>query len=223
MQEEKKTDIQDMSRQSTPAQISWTDYSKSRKIFKKKWPSIWRLPIVTDPFRLISNHPKSVLDVGATERLWESVIKERWPGTDYRSFDIDRSSIHDYYDFKDINRQFDCVICFEVLEHLAASELIPMIQRCISVCGQGGHLFFSVPNLLSDSFWQDFTHQTALSFWDLPALMHYCGLEILSGARWHRATLKRRLIRRYFLYPLFRAINKDFCQSVLMVGRKISK
>ncbi len=107
-----------------------------------------------------------------------------------------------------------------MLEHLKPNECQQMIRDCVNVSKPGKFVLFSIPNLLSDSYWMDFTHQTALSFWDLPTLMSFGGLEIVKGARWFRGTTKRRLLHKYLFYPLHRVINKDFSQSILMLGRK---
>jgi SAM-dependent methyltransferase len=214
---------QDRTTETTPAGISWVQYAHCRKQFKRRWPCVWSLGTVMSPFDIVLSNgikPGSILDIGATERVWESKIKALWPNVCYRSLDIDRTNKHDYYSFEDIDMKFDLIICFEVLEHIRPSELVNIIQQCISACKPGQYLLFSVPNLLSDSYWMDFTHQTALSFWDLPTLMSYCGLEVIDGARWFMGSMRKKVIHQYLFYVLHRILNKDFCQSVLMMGRK---
>jgi len=213
----------DRSCETTSIGIPWLQYAHYRSGFKKRWPTIWHLPIVTNPFAMLANYikqPEAVLDVGATDRVWEPAIRNLWPGACYRSLDLDRTNRHDYYSFDAVDMRFDLVLCFEVLEHLPPRELLEMIQRCISACKPGHFLAFSVPNLLADSYWMDFTHQTALSFWDLPTLMNYCGLEIVEAARWCTGSARKQFIHRHLFGLLHRALNKDYCQSILVLGKK---
>lgn len=213
----------DRSDETTSIGIPWSQYSIARKKFKQRWPSIWHLDIITNPFNEISKlskTPVEILDVGATEKVWKLRIETKWPEIQYYSLDVDRTTEHDFYDFSEVNTNFDLVICFEVLEHLKPLDCVEMIKKCTAVCKNGQYVVFSVPNLLADTYWLDFTHQTALSFWDLPTLMNLCDLELVTGARWYNGSAKKLLLNRYLLYLLFKSINKDFCHSILMIGRK---
>jgi len=111
-------------------------------------------------------------------------------------------------------------MCLEVLEHVKPPECIRIIKQCLSVCKPGGYLLFSVPNIFVPEHYLEFTHETFISYADLPALMNWSGINVLDGSRWFIEASKRRLLYRYILYPLHRAIGKDFCNSILMLGRK---
>jgi 2-polyprenyl-3-methyl-5-hydroxy-6-metoxy-1,4-benzoquinol methylase len=161
-----------------------------------------------------------VLDVGATTRVWEPTITSLWPGVQYKSLDIDRTNEHDYYDFDDVNQTFDLVALLEVLEHVAPDEVIGLLARCWSTCRPGGHIVVSVPNIYTPGYQLEFTHQTALSHWDLPGLLRLTGFDVIDGWRQFKAHWRRTLLHEYLLYPLHRSLKVDFAPSIVMLARR---
>ena len=121
----------DRSHETTPAGIPWSEFGRLRGRFTDRWPTVFHLPLVHDHFALARQHAgpvRSLLDVGATERVHEPNARAAWPDIDYRSLDLDRTNRHDYHDFDEVDRQFDLLTLLEVLEQLdgpvAASALI---------------------------------------------------------------------------------------------------
>lgn len=219
------TDVEslDRSKDTTAAGISWARFHECRRRFRGRWPTVWHLPVQHSFFstpRLRDQKIASVLDVGATTRVWEDTIRRQWTNVDYRSLDIDRTYSHEYYSFDAVDRRFDLVTLLEVLEHVSPPVALELLAQCSAVCQPGGHILVSVPNVLAPGYQLEFTHQTAYSYYDLAGLLDWVGLEVVDGWRFFPATLKRRLLHEYLCYPLHRLLKVDFCQSVVMLARK---
>jgi SAM-dependent methyltransferase len=207
----------------TAAGISWTQFHRARIEFQRRWPSVWKLPVTDELFKLVldqNERPRSVLDVGATTRVWEPTVRRHWPDAEYRSLDIDRTHTQDYYSFDDVDRTFDLVFCVEVLEHVPPNIAIELLENCARAVRPGGLVLMSVPNVLTPGAQLEFTHQTAYSHFDLPGLMSWVGLDVIDGARLCLRSRKHRLLHQYLFMPLHRAMKVDFCQCVLMLGRR---
>lgn len=213
----------DRSNDPLAAGITWLQFSICRSPFRERWPSIRSLRVVTSMFDLPVSHSipvTSLLEVGATSREWEPTVRRLWPNADYRSLDLDRTHQHDYHAFDEIDRQFDVVMCLEVLEHVAPDVAVEILRQCQLACQPGGHLLVSVPNVMTPGVQLEFTHQTAYNHHDLPALLSWVGLEIIDGARVCLAGRRYRLLHQYLVSPLHRLMKVDFCQSVIMLAKR---
>ncbi|MEE9129315.1 MAG: methyltransferase domain-containing protein [Phycisphaerales bacterium] len=207
----------------TAAGISWLQYARHRSAFRSRWPSIWDMKIITsffDDAAVHVGHIESALDVGATDRVWEPTIRRLWPGVDYRSLDIDHTNVHDYYGFAEVGGQYDLVTCFEVLEHVEAKVCLELLEGCVDACRPGGYVLVSVPNIFTPGAQLEFTHQTAFNQLDLVGLLTWVGLKVIDASRVFFGSARRRLAHQYLLAPLHRAMNVDFCRSVVALARK---
>ena len=213
----------DRTSETTAAGISWLQYARHRSAFGSRWPSIWHMKIITSFFDDAVAHVgriASVLDVGATDRVWESEIRRLWPEVDYRSLDIDHTNAHDYYSFDEVDRQFDLVTCFEVLEHVEPKICLEILKDCVDACRPAGHVLASVPNVFTPGVHLEFTHQTAFNQLDLVGLLSWMGLEVIDASRAFFGSQRRRFTHQYLLALLHRAMNVDFCRSVVALARK---
>lgn len=213
----------DRTGETTSAGISWLQFHRHRQAVRDRWPSLWDLPVVRSFFALAKAanlEPANVLDVGATDRVWEQPARDLWPGIDYRSLDIDRTNAHDYYDFSEVERPFELVMCFEVLEHVPASVGLQILSDCVRVCAPGGHVLVSVPNVAMPTHQLEFTHATAIGYRDLGALVTWSGLELRTMGRAFLGSSSRLMRHRYLLGSLHRALQLDYCASVVALGRK---
>jgi SAM-dependent methyltransferase len=212
--------LQDRTSETTAAGISWVQFHAKRRSVRDRYPSIWRLPVISDPFTWIASQTPSVrsaLDVGATSRVWEPSIRATWKDVDYRSLDIDRTLPQDYYAFDDVHGEVDLVLIFEVLEHVSPSESLSILEDCKRICRPGGYVAVSVPNILTPGAQLEFTHQTSFSMHDVGALLEWCGLEVVDIVRaWPHG---RRIAHR-LLWPLHRGLQVDYCHSILALARK---
>ncbi len=216
-------DFPDRTSETTAAGISWLQYARHRSAFRNRWPLIWHMKIITSLFDDAVAHVgriASVLDVGATDRVWEPEIRRLWPEVDYRSLDIDRTNAHDYYGFDEVDRQYDLVTCFEVLEHVEPKVCLEILEGCVGACRPGGYLLVSGPNIFTPGVQLQFPHQTAFNQLDVVGLLSWVGLKVIDASRVFFGSPRRRLTHQYLLAPLHRAMNVDFCQSVVALGGK---
>lgn len=213
----------DRSAETTSAGISWLQFHRARVAVRKRWPNLFKLPIDESPFGGLVRAgamPASVLDVGATDRVWERPIGLQWPGVQYRSFDIDRTNKHDYHSFDDVQEKFEAVVCFEVLEHVPPTTALEIVRQCVSCLAPGGWMVITVPNVYTPGVQHEFTHQTAYALMDIGGLMNWSGLEVVDASRICLAGSRFRFVHQRLLGAFHRALKVDFCQSIAIVGRK---
>lgn len=219
------TEITDRSNETTAAGIPWLAFARYRTQIRQRWPVPWDLRVANEllaPVDEAGLWPEigSVLDVGATDRLHEPDIRRRRPDVDYRSLDIDRSVPQDYHDFSEVDRTFDMVVCFEVLEHVDERTAVELVRQCASVLRPGGHLLISVPNLLVPYYQLEFTHCTAYKYDDLGALYALHGLVVDDIIRRATGSPRTRWIHRHLLGRWHRFMRTDFCSSVVCLGHR---
>jgi SAM-dependent methyltransferase len=215
--------IKDRSNETTQAGISWVQFARCRTPFVQRWPSVFRMRLVKDQYDLVTKAGlpiRSVLDVGATDRVHEAKVRATWPGVDYRSFDIDRTNQHDYHDFADVDRQFDLVTLLEVLEHVPPKVAVELLQNCVKACRPGGWLLVSVPNVFTPGLQDEWTHIASLHYMDLGGLLTWSGCEVLDGARVYTNSPRHWLVHARLLHPLHRLLAVDYAQSIAMLARK---
>lgn len=213
----------DRSNETTAAGVPWVAFSRCREQYRPTWPSVFRMRLVLDHYDLVTRPRlpvRSLLDVGATDRVHEAKARAAWPGLDYRSLDIDRTNRHDYHDFADVDRTFDLVTLLEVLEHVPQKDCIHLVKDCFRACRSGGHLLASVPNIYTPGAQEEMTHVTALHYLDLAGVLAWVGFEVVDAARVYFASRRRRLVHTKLLHPLHRLMGVDYAQSIVVLGRK---
>ncbi|MCR9245759.1 MAG: methyltransferase domain-containing protein [bacterium] len=213
----------DRSRETTAAGIPWLAFARKRDPYQQRWPSVFHMrhhPSHYDAAVAHVGDVKSVLDVGATDRVHEPRARAQWPGVDYRSLDIDRTNPHDYHDFADVDREFDLVTILEVVEHVPPDIAIDLMKQCFSVCRSGGHVLASVPNVFTPGIQSEWTHIAALHYMDIAGLVAWAGFDVVDMARVYTAGWKQRLVHAWLCHPLHRLMNVDYAQSIVVVGKK---
>lgn len=214
---------QDRTADTTAGGISWLSFAQCRERFRSRWPSVFRMPLVRDHYDPLTHaalSARSLLDVGATERVHEAKARTRFPGIDYRSFDIDRTNRHDYHDFRDVDRQFDIVTLIEVIEHLPHKDAVDLLAQCHSLCAPGGWFLASVPNVYTPGIQSEWTHVSSVHYLDLAGLLAWQGFEVMHGARVYHASKRLWLTHARLLHALHRLMAVDYAQSVVMLARK---
>jgi SAM-dependent methyltransferase len=213
----------DRSSETTAAGLPWGEFARCRAPFVERWPSVFRLRLVRDHHQIareLVREARSVLDVGATERLHEAGVRAAWPGVDYRSFDVDRTHPHDYHDFAEIDRQFDLLTLLEVLEHVQPPVAVEIVKQCFQLTRPGGHLLVSVPNVYRPGVQQEWTHVAQFPYMDLAALLSWAGFEIVDGARVFYAGTRGWLLHAKLMAPLHRFLSVDFAHAIVMLCRR---
>ncbi len=204
--------------------LSWTNIFRNRADIHEIYPDIWDLKIVRKrlPFMLtyIKDGDK-VLDIGASSRDLEMKIKKHRPQIVYKSMDIDREVVHDYYALDEIKEAFDVVFLFEVIEHLDLEEGLDMLKKIRLILKEGGYLILSTPNTFNPGrFWRDATHRVAYCYDELGGLLLGQSFKIKGMYRTYNDAFHRYLFRVYVMSPLHRYLGIDFAKSILIVAEK---
>jgi 2-polyprenyl-3-methyl-5-hydroxy-6-metoxy-1,4-benzoquinol methylase len=204
--------------------IDWTELINCRDQIHKRYPQIWDLKLVKRPSWLLKKllRPSMrILDVGASDKRMQKRVTNVYPDIRYKSMDIDRTVLHDYYSLDDIDEQFDLIILFEVIEHLELEQGVEMLSRLHELLVDGGTLIISTPNIFHPNrFWTTATHKTAYSYEELGGVMLSQGFEVLGIYRCFNASLVKYLLRLTIFYPLHRILNVDFAKSIVVLAQR---
>lgn len=204
--------------------LSWSHIFKNRADVHDLYPDIWDLKIARKRLPLMLKHIKNgdkILDVGASSRDLERRIKRHRPSIVYKSMDIDRQEVHDYYSMDQVEETFDVVFLFEVIEHLDLNEGVVLLKKIHSVLKEGGHFLLSTPNTFNPGrYWRDATHRVAYCYDELGGLLLAQGFKIKGMYRTYNDAYHRYLFRVYVMSPLHRYLGIDFAKSILVVAEK---
>ncbi|MGK0154697.1 MAG: hypothetical protein ACI9SE_001650 [Neolewinella sp.] len=213
----------DRSNETTAAGISWLEFARCRAPFQVRWPCVFNLRLDRDHYDPIARAKvpiRSVLDVGATDRLHEPKVRELWPGVDYQSLDIDRTNKHDYHDFAEVDREFDLVTLIEVVEHVPPKVAVDLMKNCFKACHSGGYVLASVPNVYAPGIQHEWTHIASLHYMDIAGLVAWSGFEVIDMSRVYFAGKRQRFLHTRILQLMHRAMGVDYAQSIVVLGRK---
>lgn len=203
--------------------IDWSKLYAARNIVKKKFPSIWRLPIVKKEMALIGRFLRPhvrVLEIGAGDRRMEKEVKRKFSEIEYKSFDIDTALHHDFYDLKSIQGEFDLIFGFELIEHMTPQDGLEMIISLKSNLSQGGVLILGTPNLYHPHrYFGDITHVTPYKYEELGALMVLGGYQVSSFYRKFNDAFIPRILRLYFFAWLHKWLSIDFANTIFVVAK----
>jgi 2-polyprenyl-3-methyl-5-hydroxy-6-metoxy-1,4-benzoquinol methylase len=205
--------------------VDWSLINKAKNLVEEQIPEpilkIAMVPDYREPLVGFLRPRMRLLDIGANDRALKSFIEQRLQfAVDYKSMDVDRTYVHDFYDLESIPGEFDAITCFEVIEHLTPGMGLDLLRHAYRLLAPKGRLFVSTPNVYHPmSFWSDSTHITPYRIRHLAGWMGTVGFIRLWGYRVCRMTWRRRY--RYWRYRgLLRLLNLDFAPGVLVVGEK---
>ena len=205
-------------------ETSWSKLFEYREQIHKMYRDIWDMKILRKRFplmvRMIGDGEK-ILDIGASNRNLEKRLKRHFPNLIYKSMDIDREQVHDFYSMEEIRETFDVVFLFEVIEHLELEEGVRLLQRSYDLLHEGGRLILTTPNIFNPSrFWRDATHRVAYCYDELGGLLLSRGFSIAAMYRTYNDVFHRYLFRVYVMAPVHRYLGIDFAKSILIVAEK---
>lgn len=206
--------------------ISWSKLFEYRDKIHQNYPEVWNLKILRKRFPLMVKNIRDgekILDVGASNRDLEGRLKRRYPNLIYKSMDVDREQVHDFYSLEDIRETFDVVFLFEVIEHLELEEGLKVIEKVYGLLNGGGRLILTTPNVFNPSrFWRDATHKVAYCYDELGGLLLAQGFRINGMYRTYNEAFHRYFFRLYVMAPLHRYLGIDFAKSILVIAEKRS-
>jgi len=206
--------------------ISWSKLFTYRDQIHGRYPEIWDLKILRKRFPLILENIRDgekILDIGASNRNLEERLKRHYPNLIYKSMDVDREQVHDFYSLEEIQETFDVVFLFEVIEHLELEEGLNVLEKVYGLLHGGGRLILTTPNVFNPSrFWRDATHKVAYCYDELGGLLLAQGFQIRAMYRTYSDAFHRYLFRLYFMAPLHRYLGVDFAKSILVIAEKKS-
>lgn len=171
-----------------------------------------------------------ILDVGAADRLLGSFLVAR--GYRGKYFSVDNNElVHDYEEFLAVRDNFQCIIMFELIEHLPLDLGVEYINHAYSLLDKNGLLMMSTPNASHPTqFWRsDVTHIRPWPAADLYGVVRQAGFqETVSIYRQYlhgtSGSLTRRCLRRLTIEPAQKIISRimdfDFAQNILLIAEK---
>lgn len=208
----------------TFTQISFNKLVYSYKEDNSPFGTNWKLPIIADFYSECRKRYKGgkVLDVGAGVSMYlKSALKIN---TDkYYSLDNDASGSFTYSSFSDIpkNEKFQFITANQVLEHLSIDDAVGFMKQIVTFLEPGGIVAITVPNILHPiRFQTTATHVSAWSFEELYGLLKDSGLKVEQISRYGKYRLTRNPIKRIIIRIVSQAYTMDWCDSIMIIGRK---
>jgi SAM-dependent methyltransferase len=206
---------------------SWSELYQHRRAAQARFgKTVFDLPLVKRVRDVLLEWVipgASVLEIGAADRRMKSLLEQRRGPVAYESLDIDPSGGHEYDDLDQVQRTYDGVFAFEVVEHLPLEEIHPWLMRIRELLRPGGWLLLSTPNTFyPPAYLRDATHRTPLCYDELAGLVSAAGLEVTHVTRVYHDPLHRRLLRQFLFGWLFRLIGIDYARQIVLAAAKTS-
>lgn len=204
-------------------EVAWSVLYRHRVEARRRLGDIWDLPIVKRYFDRITANlatDSRVLEVGAGSRGLAARLSGPFPQVAYRSMDIDRTHDHDYYDLAAITERFDAIVLVEVIEHLALSDGIDLLDRLKRLLVPGGAIILTTPNVLHPTrYWGDCTHQTFYRYDEIAGILEALGYRDVRVSRVYNAPFLQRWLRLHAGVYLHRYLDIDFAPTIVAEGR----
>lgn len=206
--------------------VDWNDVKIGRSDASRLLPSILKLPLIKNHRDLLTDlieDGQSLLDIGANNRsLLEYLKLKTGKKFFYKSYDIDKTLEHDYYDIEDINQGFDIITILEVIEHMSVNEVRYLFSKANALLNKGGTIVISTPNVYHPvRFWRDCTHITPFAYDELVGLLVASNFSHFDVYR-VKSNMKLKDWARYWLYkPFIKLMGIDFAPGIVVVARSI--
>jgi ubiquinone/menaquinone biosynthesis C-methylase UbiE len=129
-------------------QVNKAHYDFGKYVDKERWNSFYH-----QIGEIINAEPKSILEVGVGSGISKCVLKD-FLHYNYESMDIDEELYPDHtgsvLDMPFVDRQYDVIGCFQVLEHLPFKDFEKAISELFRVANKA--VILSLPN--AEPYWQ---------------------------------------------------------------------
>ena len=203
---------------------SWSVLYEARKKFLTQYHTIWDIPVRnrhTDVLLEELAADARVLEIGSSDRQIQRLLAASLPGAAYKSMDIDRETLHDYYSLDDVGETFDAVLAFEVIEHMLLSDGVRLLARAYDLLSPGGKVIMTTPNVAHPThFFRDPTHVTPYSHEGLGGVLLGLGYEVTHCWRIYDAPVVTKLMRKYVTAPIQKYLGVDFAHTLAVVARR---
>ncbi len=210
--------------QQANTKLSWSEVFEARNVIHKRYPIVWKIPILRKRLELIRPlliDGMMVLDIGAGKAEWGSRLNKIAKNITYKTVDIDPNRNPDYRSIQEVRQKFDLIISWEVIEHLTLEAGENMIRECENILKPGGKLVLSTPNIFNPSqYLMDATHITPYSYEELGGLCLRVGFAVQEIYRTFNASILKFLLKKTFLAPFHRFVGIDFTKSIIIVAKK---
>jgi SAM-dependent methyltransferase len=201
----------------------WSLFFERQHAFRRRYRSVWKVPLRrrhTDIVVARCRPGLSVLEVGASDRNIFGKISLAHLDINYLSCDRDRSLPHDFYSIDAVDRTFQQVWMFEVIEHVALEEGYRLLEKIFALLEPGGELILSTPNGHHPHRYREPHHKTPFKYDNLCALIEVAGFEVAELYRLYNAPFLEKIAHRFFLAGLHRFLELDFATTLAAVARK---
>lgn len=210
-----------MDEKSTANGLSWSDIYKLRQAIRGSFPDVYRLKIKKKLLLIVLDELKDndfILEVGASNRDLADKITKVFPTVTYKTMDIDRANVHDYYSLDEVDIKFDVIVMGEVIEHLDINDGIELLIKLKGLLKTGGKIIITTPNIHHPNrYWWDPDHKVPYRYDALGAVLLYVGFDIDGLYRIYNDPILRRMAR-FFLLPIAKLLDLDFSKSIAAVA-----
>jgi len=208
----------------TEKNVDWSNLYQYRRATQKRYKTIWHVPLKKrhhQVVRELATNTSSLLELGAGSRNFYDVISPHFPNLLYIIFDVFTMNHHDFYSLEEITGEFDTVCMFEVIEHVPPKLALETLTTAFNHMKSGGMIFVSTPNTFNPpEYLRDATHITPWCYDELGGVLQLAGFELKAVYRLYHDSLLKKILRRFVLQPLFRAMGIDFSKQIIAVGIK---
>jgi SAM-dependent methyltransferase len=203
---------------------SWSALYQARRELLQKYRYVWNIPFKNSHKQVLLEELRpnaTVLEIGSSDRKLENLLTDAFEGLVYKSMDIDRQTLHDYYSLDEIGVTFDAVLLFEVIEHMPFDQGVKLLARIHDFLAPGGKLVMTTPNVAHPThYYRDPTHVTPYSHEGLGGILVALGFEISRMYRIYNAPFVEKVFRKYVTSPICRYLGIDFAHSLLVVAAR---
>ena len=142
----------------------------------------------------------------------------------YHSLDTDPAGDFDFPDVSEIpaDLRFELAVANQILEHVPPDDALEIVRRCLPERYTPGGRFAATVPRTPRTRCASGTPRTSRpgQLLDLYGLFRLAGLEVEQLARYTKRRLSRRPIRRLIVKTVAREFRVDWCDSILIVGRR---